>query len=196
MSVELFNGWSAIVPGFIGVNDFLAFSKLVGSWRLPRSVDSCTLPLQEFLTPWIQEVTLVFECLTRMISFEHRGTVRPEVRIDIVILLGWVVVHVVHPAMPCWTDFLRRWEPMSIVRVLNEATLVFVLVIQVFVVSVSVLIRADKRRKFVTETSLLMCWTVGLTPEDSSHQTFLSVKLPELRAHHADGHTPRSHIYY
>ena len=111
--------------------------------------------------------------------------------------LGRVVVHVAHPALPARRDPLAlSWEPLSVFGELNEATLVLVLAVPVLVVAVAVLVSADAGSELITETSLLVSRPKRLTAEDSPHQTLFAVDLPELWAHHADGHTPRSHFSF
>ena len=105
---------------------------------------------------------------------------------------GNVVVHVVHPTLPRWSDFLSfaSWEPSSFVCKFYEAALIFVFAIEILVVSVAELVCANERRKLITEASLLVSRTVGLSSQQSSHKTFFTVQLHELRTHHSDGKAP------
>ena len=101
----------------------------------------------------------------------------------------------VHPSVPGRRNFLRGWEPAARVCKLNEAALILVFVIKVLVIAVAVFIDADEWRELISEASLLVRGTVGLASQNGSHKTLFAVKLPKLRAHHADGQTPRSHFY-
>ena len=96
--------------------------------------------------------------------------------------------------MPRWANLLGRGEPSASVGELNKATLILVLVVQVLVVPVAVFVRAHVGSQLVAETSLLVSGSVWLTAQHSAHETLLPVELPKLRAHHSDGHTPRSHF--
>ena len=95
-----------------------------------------------------------------------------------------------HPPLPGRSNVVWLWEPLSIVSEFNESTLVLVLVVEVLVVSVAVLVCADQSGKLISKTCLLVRGSVWLTSEDGSHESLLAVELPELRAHHSDGHTP------
>ena len=107
-----------------------------------------------------------------------------------------VVIHIVKPSLPAWSNLLDlSWEHLSGVGVLDPSPLVLVLVtMEVFVVPVSELISADESSELVSETTLVVRWSLRFSSEDSSHEAFFPVELPELGTHHSDGHTPRSHV--
>ena len=130
-----------------------------------------------------------------MICLEHRSAFITVVGIDIVILLWWVVVHVVYPALPSGRNLLNHsGESLTVIGVFDPATLVFTMVSEVLIIPVSKLIGSDTRYNFIIETSLLMGKLVRFTSLQSSSKAILSDKLPELWAEHANGHSPRSHI--
>ena len=108
--------------------------------------------------------------------------------------LGRVIVHVVHPALPRWCDFLDLGRhPVRVVCILNEATLVLVLAVPIFVVAVAEFVFTDTGCELVAETCLLVREPEWLTPKDGPHQTFLAVDCLELWTHHSDGDSPRPH---
>ena len=43
--------------------------------------------------------------------------------------LWWIIIHVMHPAVPCWTDLLWSREPATSVGELNKTALILVLMV-------------------------------------------------------------------
>ena len=130
-----------------------------------------------------------------MVSLEDLDLVWSEVRVDEILISGRIVVHIMQPSVPPWCDLLSEcWEQVSVVGVLDPSSLVVSEMIEVFVVSVSMLIGSDERSDLFTETSLLVRDLVDLTSEEGSHEPILSVDFGELRPQHSNVYTPRSHF--
>ena len=131
-----------------------------------------------------------------MIGLEDWGSVASIHWIDVVLLCGWIIIHVVKPSVPTGGDLLHLgWEELAGIGVLDPSSLIVAEMSEVLVVSVSELVSANKWNNFIRETSLLVSRLVDFTSEYSSHKTLLSVKFPELRSEHTNVYTPRSHFF-
>uniref|UniRef100_A0A7S3CKB7 Secreted protein n=1 Tax=Strombidium rassoulzadegani TaxID=1082188 RepID=A0A7S3CKB7_9SPIT len=194
LSVLLLVG-SAVVVGLLS-EDLLAVSGLATLGRLPGGVHPGLAFQHVLLAVLVEKVALVLVGELRVVGLENLGPVLAEVGVDEVLVLGGVVVHVVHPALPAGRDLLgNRGEELSSVGELHPPPLVLVLVREVLVVAVAELVHADQGRDLVGEAGLLVRGFVDFAPEDSAHEPLLAVELPELRVEHTRVDAPRSHCY-
>ena len=114
-SIFLFFQDNTVVDWFFAKN-LLSFASFVSGRRRPGRVDSCLLVCYEFITARCLQMSRVQIRTGLMISLEHYSAPGPEERVDEVVLLGRVIVHVVHPALPCGCNlFSLGREPVSIV---------------------------------------------------------------------------------
>jgi hypothetical protein len=90
--------------------------------------------------------------------------------IDEVIDSWWIVILVMKPSLPAWSNLLNiSWEELACVGILNPSPLILIQMCEVLIVSITELICADQRSNFVGEACLLMSWLVNLTSKDGSH---------------------------
>ena len=114
-SVFLFLQDFTVVDWFFAKN-LLSFASFISGRRLPSSVDSCLLGSYEFIAARVLQMSRVQIRALLMISLEHYRASGPKERVHVVVLLGRVIIHVVHPSLPCRCNlFSLGREPVSIV---------------------------------------------------------------------------------
>ncbi len=174
------------------LQNFLSFHGLAACGRLPLREHSSLSNFHIVSTVLVEKMSDVQMRQLWVISFEDGGSMVSIIWIYEVVLLGGVVVHVVQPSLPAGGDFLNlQGEQFACIRVLNPSALVLVLVLaEILVVAVAELIGAHQRGELFAESSLVVGWLLRLSSQDCSHQSLLSIELPEFWAHQSDGHSP------
>lgn len=117
-------------------NYFLSPSLFVSYRRLPicKFASSGSSIILFFV--WILSMTWIFISISGMVSSKYPSLMGPVIRINKVVFLMkhqsgqsylWsIIIHVVHPSMPSWSNLSSDREPSSVVSEFYPSSSVFI----------------------------------------------------------------------